>query len=142
MSEWDERYLDAADWFANRFSKDPSRKVGAIIVRPDMTVASIGYNGFPRGVRDLNERLIDRATKLLFTVHAESNACLNASESLRGYTIYTQYCPCNECAKDIIQKGISTVVIRKGMEIGPMWKQSQDLTKLMFEEAGVTLREI
>ena len=51
-------------------SKDPSTKVGAVIVSPDKQIISTGYNGFPVGVDDAPERYEDRPTKLKMVVHA------------------------------------------------------------------------
>ena len=62
LSKWDERFIELARLVA-AWSKDPSTKVGAVIVRPDRTVASVGFNGFARGVDDTEERLNDRALK-------------------------------------------------------------------------------
>ena len=60
--KWDRRFLELANFVAS-WSKDPSTKVGAVIVRADRTVASMGFNGFPRGVLDHEGRYADRATK-------------------------------------------------------------------------------
>jgi dCMP deaminase len=110
-AKWDERFLALAEHVA-QWSKDPSKKVGAVVVRPDRTMASIGFNGLPRGVSDSAERYEDRALKYPMIVHAELNAVLTAAEPLTGYTIYAALFPCNECAKAIIQAGIARVVTR------------------------------
>lgn len=108
--KWDRRFLDMAELVAS-WSKDPSTKVGAVIVRPDKTVCSVGFNGFPRGVPDAEEWLLDRATKYAYTVHAEMNAILTANEPVRGATIYTTFHPCASCAAAIVQVGIVRVVV-------------------------------
>jgi len=136
---WDRRFLDLAAHIG-AWSKDPSTKVGAVIVRPDRTIASIGYNGFPRGVDDLPERYDDREQKYLMVVHAETNAILAASESLRGYTLYVHpLCPCSTCAASIIQAGIARVVTVQPTTILERWKASFDATQTMFAEAEVRL---
>ena len=74
MSErWDRYFLDLALLNA-QMSKDPSTKVGAVIVGPDREVRSMGFNGFPRGIADTRERLECREVKLDLVVHAEMNA--------------------------------------------------------------------
>ncbi len=136
MNHWDKRFLELAGHVA-AWSKDPSTKVGAVIVRPDKTVASIGFNGLPRGVDDTDLRLNDRQLKYPMTVHAEVNAILHAREPLHGYTIYVAPLnPCSNCAAAIIQSGIKRVMAMA--KINPRWEQSNALAQTMFEEAGVT----
>ncbi len=136
MNHWDKRFLELAGHVA-AWSKDPSTKVGAVIVRPDKTVASIGFNGLPRGVDDTDLRLNDRELKYPMTVHAEVNAILHAREPLHGYTIYVAPLnPCSNCAAAIIQSGIKKVMAMA--QINPRWEQSNALAQTMFEEAGVT----
>lgn len=133
---WDIRFLELADHIA-QWSKDPRTKVGAVIVDDKKRVVSIGYNGFPRGVDDSMDRYEDRPTKHLFVAHAERNALDNAPLMVDGCTLYVPLKPCVECAKSIIQKGITRVVsyIPERDGTGFNW----DITKTMFEEAGVEL---
>jgi dCMP deaminase len=83
---WDAYFIGIAREVSTA-SKDPSTKVGAVIVRPDWTVAAMGYNGFPRGIADTPERLNDRETKYALVTHAEVNAILTAREPLHGYWV-------------------------------------------------------
>ena len=108
--KWEKRFLEMAQLVAT-WSKDPSTKVGAVIVRPDFTVASVGYNGFPRGMEDHSDLYADRDVKLSRIVHAEMNAILHAREPLQGYTLYTSpVLTCDRCAVHVIQSGIVRVV--------------------------------
>jgi dCMP deaminase len=133
--DWDTRFLELAA-LVGSWSKDPSTKVGAVIVRPDRTIASLGYNGFPRGVDDTYQ---DREHKLLRTVHAEMNAILSAREPLHGCTIYvTPLCPCSNCAAVIIQAGIEHVVAKMQPQARPEWKASFDAARDMFKQAGLS----
>ena len=137
MSKWSQRFLDLAEHIAE-WSHDPRTKVGAVIVDEQKRVVSMGYNGFPRGVNDSDERYNDRSTKHLFVCHAERNALDNAPHSVQGCTMYVPLIPCNECAKSIIQNGISKVVSYKtNREDTFNW----NITRIMFEEAGVLLEE-
>lgn len=111
---WDDYFMGVALLAAQR-SKDPSTQVGACIVDKDKKILSTGYNGFPYGCSDddfpwnRDESLGE--TKYQFVVHAELNAILNASEkNLHGSVVYVGLFPCNECAKAIIQSGITEVV--------------------------------
>ena len=95
-------------------SKDPNTQVGACIVNDDNVIVGIGYNGLPNGWSDdefpwgnVGETL---DTKYAFVVHAELNAILNSYSSLKDCTIYVSLFPCNECAKAIIQSGITKII--------------------------------
>jgi dCMP deaminase len=132
-------FLGLASYVRQR-SKDPRTKVGAAIVRPDRTVAALGYNGFPRGVADDELRLKDRPTKHLLTVHAEANAILSAREPLHGFTIYvTPLHPCASCAGLIAQSGISRVVAHCADIDTSAWQASFEAAKSILTEAGVTV---
>src|SRR6056297_1129882 len=91
MNKWDERFLDMAELVAT-WSKDPSTKIGAVCVEPQSKrILSMGYNGFPRGIADLDWRYEDKEVKYSLVVHAEANAIYNATSngvSLEGSTIY------------------------------------------------------
>lgn len=138
MSKWADRFLALAEHIAE-WSYDPSTKVGAVIVDDKHRVISMGYNGFPRGVRDLSRRYADKETKHLYVCHAERNALDNAPMSVEGCTMYVALLPCNECAKSIIQNGISKVITYKPDRED---KFNWEITRTMFREAGVTLYEI
>ena len=95
--------------------KDPNSQVGACIVSEDNKILSMGYNGFPKGCSDdefpwaREGEPLD--TKYLYVTHSELNAILNyRGGSLEGAKLYVSLFPCNECAKEIIQSGIKTIV--------------------------------
>jgi dCMP deaminase len=136
MSKWSERFLELADHVAT-WSKDPRTKVGCVIVDKQNRIVSLGFNGFPRGVKDLAERYNDRAVKQMFVAHAERNALDNAPLSVEGCTLYSPLLPCNECAKSIIQKGIKKVISYAPVEDVPHF--NWEVTKKMFQEADVQL---
>lgn len=131
---------EVASW-----SKDPSTRVGAVAIGQKGQVLSQGYNGFPRGIEDKSERMENRDWKYLLIVHAEMNAIYNATYngvSLDGSTMYVSGLPCcSECAKGIIQVGVSEVVMDGDPE-NPRWKQSCDLALSMFKEAGIGVKFI
>lgn len=145
--KWDFRFLEMASFVAS-WSKDPSTKCGAVIVRPDMTICSVGYNGFPRQISDAQALLEDREQKYARVIHAEMNAILHARERLDGYTIYIvggAILPsCERCAAHIIQSGIKIVVTPLPDEEDPgyiRWRDNVELAKIMYLEAGVELRQ-
>lgn len=135
MANWSQRFLDLAEHVAE-WSHDPNTKVGAVIVDSKKRVVSMGYNGFPRGVKDSVARYEHRPTKHLFVCHAERNALDNAPMSVEGCTMYVPLMPCNECAKSIIQNGISKVICYEPEREDTF---NWDITKEMFSEAGVSL---
>lgn len=140
MKKWDFRFLDLAGRIA-AWSRDPSTKVGALIVRPDRTIASVGYNGFPRGTSDAPELYNTREIKYARIVHAEINAILSAREPLAGYTIYvTPFDPCPQCAAALIQAGIKRVVAIASNR--PDWEERLLIARELFAEAGVAVELI
>ena len=105
----DNRYmLMAFIWAENSYAK--RRHVGAIIVK-DGAIISDGYNGTPSGFPNVCE---DSDGKTLpYVLHAEANAITKLAKSTQsgvGATIYVTDAPCIECAKLIIQSGITRVV--------------------------------
>lgn len=133
--KWDIRFLLLAK-HVSEWSKDPRTKVGAVIVNNQNQVLSLGYNGFPRGVFDFENRYKDRATKLLFVAHAERNALDNCFTDTRGCTLFVTLPPCNECVKSIIQKGIKRIVTLTS-DARP--QDNGDIVKIMLQESCVTL---
>lgn len=120
------------------WSKDPSTKVGAVVVNDTNQVLSVGFNGFPRGVFDFEERYDDRPTKLLFVAHAEQNALDSCFVDAKGTTIYTTLSPCYHCAKSIIQRGVRRVIaLRPSAERLSSSSLRLDIAIQMFDEAGV-----
>lgn len=138
--KWDERFIALAEHVA-AWSKDPSRKVGCVIAK-DKHIVSLGYNGFPPGVQDLEERLNDRPVKTIFTQHAERNAIYNAKDDVSTATLYTTLFPCCECAKTIISFGIKKVVYKHELDPRPGVEYNPEYSKIMFEEAGVKIVRI
>ena len=136
MQDQDKRFLELAQLVAG-WSKDPRTKCGSVVVRPDGTVASLGFNGFPRGVADSDERLNDRACKHALMIHAEENALLHAREPFAGYAIYVwPIQPCSRCAAKIIQAGIARVVCPKELRTTDEF-MDMELGQSVFKECGV-----
>jgi dCMP deaminase len=140
---WDEYFMGIALLSAKR-SKDPGTQVGACIVNAQNKIVGAGYNGFPIGCHDDNlpwdkqGSFLD--TKYPYVCHAELNAILNnIGMSLQGCRIYTALFPCNECAKAIIQAGITEVVYLSDKYNG---QDSAIASRKMLEMAGVHCRKV
>ena len=140
---WDDYFMSVA-LLSGKRSKDPSTQVGACIVNKNNIIESIGYNGLPKGCSD-DEFPWDKEgetlkTKYPFVVHAELNAILNSKgKDLSGCRIYVALFPCNECAKAIIQSGISEVIYLSDKYANT---DSVKASKLMFKCAGVKITQL
>lgn len=142
MTDWTLRYLDLAHHTA-QWSKDPSSKLGAVVMGDKGQILSQGYNGFPRGIKD-DDRLLNRETKYPRIVHAEMNciynACLNGV-SLNGGDMYIHGLPvCHNCVPGIIQVGIARVFMAwpvDAPERAAKWIDSWKLSKEMLTESGI-----
>ncbi len=139
---WDERWMATAVQKGS-WSKDRSRKVGAVIVDKDNVEVSNGWNGFPRKINDDVEERHQRPAKYLWSEHSERNALYNAARKGRatdGCRIYQSMYPCAHCARGIIQSGIVEVIT-----VEPDWDDLTyadefAVTKAMLDEAGVNVR--
>lgn len=140
---WYQRYLMVAKTYAG-FSKDPSTQTGAVIVDSQRRIVSAGFNGFPIGIADTEERLNNRELKLKLILHAEEGALMASKQDLTGCTIFVYPLPpCNRCSLLIIQSGITKVVAPK--LVGGLldrWGESVKISRELFKEAKVELIEI
>tara|TARA_Y100000768_G_scaffold388901_1_gene388509 strand:- start:7194 stop:7655 length:462 start_codon:yes stop_codon:yes gene_type:complete len=143
MSEkWDRRFIDLALHISG-WSKDPSTKVGCVVVGEDREIRSTGFNGFPRGIDDSMERLEDRELKYPLICHAEENAIMHAARigiSLKDCTAYVTWPPCTRCARSLIQAGVVEVVYPGDIEIPDRWIEDFERSNSMMKEAGVITR--
>lgn len=137
-AHWDRRFLALADQIAT-WSKDPSRGVGAVIVSPARQIVATGFNGLPRGIEDLPERL-ERPAKYDFVCHAELNAiiqCARNGVSPVGSTLYTSFSPCIQCTLAIVQAGVARVVTYDTVDGDEHWHVSIAKATNVMREAGV-----
>lgn len=135
---WSDYFIQMAGLVASR-SEDLSTHVGCVIVGPDNEVRASGYNGMPRGVKALPERL-ERPAKYAWTAHAEVSAIGNAARSgvsLNGCTAYITHLACSGCTRLLIQAGIKKVVYGPGKTSMPA--EEFEAARQMFTEAGVAL---
>lgn len=111
--DWDSYFMDIAFQVAER-STCPRRSVGAVIVK-DKRIKGTGYNGSPAGLAHCqDEGCLMVNNHCIRTIHAEINALLECAPAERkGATIYVTDRPCAECAKCIINCGISRVVFAR-----------------------------
>jgi len=142
IPKWDHRFLNLAKYVSG-WSKDPSTQTGAVIVRPDKTVASMGYNGFAKKMKDDKELYDNREVKYKRVIHCEMNAILHAREPLEGYILYTwPFLTCERCAIHVIQTGITRAVAPKCPEDKEKrWGDSFKTARSFYKEAGIEVVE-
>ena len=142
---WDSYFMGIAKLVRER-SEDPCCKVGACIVK-DNKIISTGYNGMPsrseHGIYPWTKGDTDPTkNKYFYVVHAELNAILNSEKSLKGSTLYVTKFPCNECAKAIIQSGISKVIFTDDISNETLVKDDEFIaTYHMFMNSYVVINE-
>lgn len=136
------KYFQLAKYQASLFSKDPNKKVAAILLAHDsLQILSTGFNGICRKLKETEERW-SRPQKYLWVTHAEMNAVANAARS--GVKIENSICvvtmfPCAGCCKALIQSGIDTIITEKPDLENPRWGEEFIVSLEMFEEAKVKI---
>jgi len=144
--KWDLRLIGMAR-FVSKWSKDPSTQTGAVLVRPDRSVISVGYNGFAQGVEDTDERYQNRYDlKYRMVIHCEENALIFGDrQSIIGSCLYTwPFISCSRCAAKMIRSGVKRVVSKQLEHIDNTayndpnrWEYEMRLAETQFKEAGV-----
>lgn len=143
--DWDQVMMRMAQVIAT-MSKDPSTKVGAVLVSPDRTRISVGYNGFPRQIPDVeawwNNRADDKEfSKYELVRHAEMNAITQAKTDLAGWTLYVTHHPCMDCSKHIVAEGITRVVYHLNIDQLHMSINHAKVRKV-FKIAGISFEQL
>jgi dCMP deaminase len=138
---WDEYFINIAEQVKLK-SKDKKTQIGVVVVGKDNEIVSTGYNSFARGINDDISERQERPEKYFWFEHAERNAIYNAARigvSTLGTTMYmTCGISCADCARAIINSGISKIVLREGKGAkGDKWNESAERSMIMFKEAGV-----
>jgi dCMP deaminase len=140
--KWIKRFIGLADYVA-QWSDDRSTKCGCVFVDPlNHNVISMGFNGFPRGIADEEERH-ERPAKYTWTEHAERNGIYNAAErgaSLGGSHAFITHLPCTDCARGLIQSGVDFVYFNEANVMGsPNWEEDFRTSQDMLMEAGIEI---
>jgi dCMP deaminase len=126
------------------WSKDPSTKVACVLVK-ERRIISTGFNGFPKGINDDINRLMDREEKYELTIHAETNAIITAAihgVSTNGCSAYITMHPCSRCAAALINAGIKDVYVMSWESVPSRWIENFILSAKLLKEAGVPLISI
>jgi dCMP deaminase len=110
--DWHRRFMDLA-YYVSQWSKDPTTKVGAVLVGPDRHFIT-GYNNLARGLDDNTGVRDEHPQKALWYEHAERNALYNANLfgiSVKNFHLYVPWHPCCGCARALIQCRISVIIV-------------------------------
>lgn len=136
--EWDEYFMKIAETVALK-SKDPSSKMGCVIVDPKKRVVSLGYNGMLQGADESKMTLSERPMKYYFAIHSEMNAVLFAHQDLTGCTIYNRVATCENCLKYCLQAGIKRFVYKDLRVHSHSSDPSKSMTNVETDEAVIRL---
>jgi dCMP deaminase len=145
-TKWDKRFQALCDHIAG-WSEDRDFQVGAVIVGPAHEIRSTGYNGLPRGVKAADMARFDRPSgeKFFWFEHAERNAIYNAARmgvALAGCTIYVNRFPCADCARAIIQSGLTCVGAPARPAFDGALDQSFARSEILLAEAGIVVKTL
>ena len=135
---WDEYFMDIAEAVAKK-SKDPSSKMGCVIVDQNKRVVSLGYNGLVQGADESKMTLSDRPMKYYFAIHSEMNALLFAHQDLAGCTIYNRVATCENCLKYCLQAGIRRFVYKELRVHSHTTDPQHSMTNIETDEAVIRL---
>ena len=138
QQEWDEYFLRIADTVAER-CKDPSSKMGCVIVDQNKRVVSLGYNGLLQGADESKMTLSERPMKYYFAIHSEMNAVLFAHQDLSGCTVYNRVATCENCLKYCLQAGIKRFVYRELRVHSHSTDPKKSMTNVETDEAVIRL---
>ena len=144
--KWDTRFFGIAQLVAS-WSEDNSRKIGAVVVGSANQILSTGYNGFPRGVKasDQARHSSKDREKYFWFEHAERNAIYNAARNgiaLEGSFIYSTLFPCADCARAIVQCGMSELITSEPPTNDPTYQRSFEVSLDILLEGGVKVRYV
>ncbi len=138
QKEWDEYFMKIAETVALK-SKDPSSKMGCVIVDKNKRVVSVGYNGLIQGADESKMTLSERPMKYYFAIHSEMNALLYAKKDLVGCTIYNKVATCENCLKYCLQAGIKRFVYKELRVHSYSSDPKKSMTNVETDEAIVRL---
>lgn len=143
LNKWDSRFIALAE-HVSTWSKDPSTKVGAVIVDPRKRIVSVGFNGFPQQMPDHDLFYENRDEKYSRIIHGEMNAYAFAERSVEGCTLYTwPFMPCDRCFVFMGQVGITRFVAPAATtEQEARWGKSFTKVRQYAKEMGVELIEV
>lgn len=138
---WKEYYMSIAETVSQK-SKDPSTKVGCVIISEDNKPISFGYNGFVAGC-DESFMTFEKPMKYYLTIHAEMNALISAQRSLKGSTVYVTHLSCENCMKHLIQAGVKKIVYKYSNTAGNYFDSEVcDALRRLIKASGIEVEDM
>ena len=122
-------------------SKDPSTKVGCVIVDKENRVLSQGDNGFVAG-SDESKLTWARPMKYQLVIHAELNALLFARQNLSGSVAYITHAPCDACLKHLLQVGIKEIYYKDVAIMRRSEQIQKEAIKMLLESTGAKVENV
>ena len=135
---WDEYFMNIAEAVSAK-SKDPSSKMGCVIVDQNKRVVSLGYNGMVQGADEAKMTLNERPMKYYFVIHSEMNALIFAHQNLEGCTLYNRVATCENCLKHCLQAGIKRFVYKELRVHSHSSDPKKSMTNIETDEAVIRL---
>lgn len=125
-----------------RGSNDPSTQNSAFLLdeNDEIITSTLAVNGFPHGIGESNFRWA-KHNKYTYVEHAERNAIYNAARygiSTEGKTMIALWASCVDCARAIIQAGITTLIRYTHTGVST-WDGSLAIAEDLLHEAGVEI---
>lgn len=136
--EWDQYFMKIAETVALK-SKDPSSKMGCVVVDKNKRVVSLGYNGMIQGSDETKMTLSERPMKYYFAIHSEMNALIFAHQDLSGCTVYNRVATCENCLKYCLQAGITRFVYEELRVHSHSTDPKKSMTNVETDEAIIRL---
>ena len=138
QSEWDDYFMKITEVVAEK-SKDPSSKMGCVIVDTNKRVVSLGYNGMLQGADESKMTLSERPMKYYFAIHSEMNALIFAKRDLTGCTLYNRVATCENCLKYCLQAGITRFVYEELRVHSHSTDNAHSMSNIETDEAVIRL---
>lgn len=111
MSDWNKYFLEVAKVVSTR-ATCPRKSVGCVIVK-DLRIVATGYNGsLPKQGHCTDVGCAIYSNHCVRTIHAETNALLQAAKegiTLNGSSVYCTTQPCWNCFKNLVTAGITSI---------------------------------
>lgn len=123
--DWDSYFMKIAYAVSERSTCDRAF-IGCVLVL-EKRILTTGFNGSPSGqphCDDVGHLMVEG--HCVRTIHAETNAIIQAAlhgVSTRGATCYVSHFPCINCAKVLVNSGITRLVYSVDYRVDPIARQ-------------------
>jgi dCMP deaminase len=138
--QWTDYFLGLAKVVSQR-SHDVHTQHGCVITDQNNRILGVGYNGFPRGLKD-KDLPTSRPEKYKWMVHSERNALSNCVvRPDNGIAYVTGQC-CNDCIIALWQEGIKTVYMIDDHGTHLFDQEAQKIFDTFVSMSGIQINKI